>query len=254
MIRIFIPVFLLALIAHATTPSPACIDPFAGEQTQFELTEPLSCDPAQAVYQLQISPGVYLQPSCVGDHKVIDLYLNNGQNIQSFSTEETGQPGWGTLTVESACTGQNLFTIEPGFQVPGIGTVNPAENTANGLILRNNQTQIMANATKKLISGGNCGQAVWKVENSPTVSPQVTAYLLALKDNSLFRCHRHTSEPEAALSRDLSTAQIVGICTGIAASLVASIAGAVLVVRQIHHKCPKWWKRSTDYDPVQDGT
>lgn len=249
MLRLFIPIFLFSLITQATNP---CTDPFAGEQSQFTLTEPLSCNPAQAVYQLQISAGVYLEPSCVGNHKVVDLYLNNGGNIRSFSTEQTGQPGWGNLTVESACTGRNLFTINPGYQIPGIGYVNPTENTANGLILRGTNSSILANATKNLISEGACGKAIWNIDNNPAVSPQVMAYLLTLKDNSLFSCQTPSSDPS---TKSLSQGQIAGIAVGIILAVPAAITGAVFTVRWIFQKNPKWFKRLPgDYDKVADAT
>lgn len=238
MFKIFISVFLFSITLQATDP---CTDPFAGERTQFALTEPLSCNPAQAVYKLQVSPGVYLEPSCVGNNKVVDLYLDNGQKIQSFSTEQVGQPGWGTLTVESACTGKNLFTITPDYQVPGVGTVNPAENTVNNLVLRNNQSQVIANATKHLVSSGDCGQAIWNIQNNPAVSPQVMAYLLALKDNSLFSCS--TSMPEVIeTSQTLSPGAIAGIALS---AVTVAVVGSVLVVQWISKNRPKWLKRST---------
>ncbi|MEI6789738.1 MAG: hypothetical protein WCK42_00975 [Myxococcaceae bacterium] len=241
MSKIFILVFLFSITLNATDP---CTDPFAGEHSQFSLTEPLSCNSAQAVYQLQISQGVYLEPSCIGNNKVVDLYLDNGQKIQSFSTEQVGQPGWGTLTVESACTGKNLFTIKPDYQVPDIGFVNPAENTVNNLILRNNQSQIIANATKHFVSSGNCGQAIWSVENNPALSPQVMAYLLALKDNNLFSCSTNT--PGVTETSDtLSPGAIVGIALSVTA---VAIVGSVLVVQWVSKHRPKWLKRSTgDY-------
>lgn len=152
-----------------------------------------------------------------------------------------GQPGWGTLTVESACTGKNLFSIKPDYQLPDIGFVSPAENTVNNLILRNNQSQIIANATKHFVSSGNCGQAIWNIQNNPAVSPQVMAYLLTLKDNSLFSCS--TSIPEV-----IETSQTLspGIIAGIALSAVTvAVVGSVLAVQWISKNRPKWLKRST---------
>ncbi len=210
----FIPAFLFVLVSHAQVP---CEDPFAGERTQFVLTEPLSCDPTQPVYQLQVDPNAYLQPSCVGNNKVLDLYLNNGQNIRSFSGEQTGQAGWGPLQVSSACTGKTLFTIMPGSQIPGTGFVNPEEDTVNSVTLRNNEDQVIASATKSLIRSGSCGNAYWNVTNSPNLSPQVMAYLLALKDNALFSCTA-TTAPIQSESISWSTA------------LVATIAAVAIAV------------------------
>ncbi|MEI6805611.1 MAG: hypothetical protein WCK49_03780 [Myxococcaceae bacterium] len=237
MSKIIMPILIFTFNLQATN---VCTDPFANQRSQFSLTEPLSCNPAQPVYQLQISQNVYLQPTCIGNNKVIDLYLDNGDVIHSFSTEQIGQSGWSVLTVESACTGKNLFTITPDYQVPGIGTVDPTENTANTLILRDNQTRVIANATKHFVASGNCGQAIWNVENNPAISPLIIAYLLALKDNSLFSCSSTTPQKNP-VSNGLSA----GAITGIAASIAVAMTGAVLTVRWLFQHHPKWFKLPT---------
>lgn len=235
----FIPIFLFVFAASATD---ACTDPFVGEKTLFTLTEPLTCNPAQAVYRLEISSGVYLEPSCIGNHKVLDLYLNNGQNIRSFSNEEPGQTNWGNVQVSSACTGQNLFTIQPNYYVPGIGSVSPEENTVNRVTLRNNQTQIIASATKSLISEGPCGKAVWTVTNK--AEPQVMAYLLALKDNHLFTCPVSTKNPDEHTG--LSAGAVVGIAIAVALPITI---GSFFLYRWIHRHYPGFFKRKA-YDSL----
>lgn len=238
----FIVIFLMVLNANATDP---CTDPFSGERMGFTLTEPLSCDPTQSTYQLDINPETYLKPSCIGNLKVLDLYLDNGQKIRSFSDEQTGQPGWGSLTVSSACDGRNLFTIMPDYQIPGIGSVNPEENTVNGVILRNNKTEIIASASKSLISEASCGKAVWNVTNNAALSPQVMAYLLALKDNRLFSCN---APPVGQASSGLSSGAVVGI---VAAIVIPTTIGSFFLYRWIHRNYPGVFKRKT-YDPVSE--
>lgn len=243
MFKLICSSLLVVLNTFATTP---CIDPFSGSHTEFTLTEQLSGNPTQAQYSLTISPGTYLKPSCIGNRKVLDLYLNNGANIRSFSNEQVGDSGWGALEVSSACTGLNLFTIEPNYQMPGIGSVNPNENTVNNVVLRNNQSQVIANATKRLISEGSGGKAIWSVSNEPDLSPQVMSYLLALKDNKLFSC-----DSSAPLSR--SSSDSTGLVIGIVVGTFAAIPATILIIRIIWQKCPWFFKRKTYEPPSNQG-
>lgn len=229
---IFIPVFLFSLNVSAQTTAIACSDPFAGERSQFTLTEALSGDPNQRTYQLQITPDAYLKPDCVGGHKVIDLYINNGKNLRSFSDEQVGTPGWGPLLVSDACTGQYLFTIEPNYKIPGVGSVSPSDNRPNLVILRNNQSEILVQGTKHLVQESIVGgKAIWNVTNNAGLSPQIMSYLLALKDNALFTCD--TPTPASSGSSYFAA----GI--GIAAAAVPLAVGIVIYIARYHPRCMK---------------
>jgi hypothetical protein len=230
----FISIFLFVLNVAAQTTSIACFDPFSGEQTQFQLTEDLSGDPTQAVYKLEITPDSYLKPDCVRGNKVINLYVNNGKNIHSFSDEQIGTPGWGPLFISDACTGQVSFAILPNYQIPGIGSVSPSDNRANLVILRNNQSQIIAQASKRLVQESVVGgKAIWDVTNNAGLSPQVISYLLALKDNALFACE--ISAPTTT-QPGLSAIATIGIA---AAIIIPATIGIIVYISRYYPKCLK---------------
>lgn len=253
MFYFFVSLILISLSASSGAAANECKDPFTFSHTHYYLVEELSCDPSLDHYSLHVSPNAtkpdaqagFVAPGCAGEKRFLDLY--QGRTSQGGELQDSivslsdlrDQNQWGKVCVNQFCTGNKLFCIETtpdtivdpsgapiavNFRVFSnddagslIGYVKTNDDLDQSVKLHN-FSGLVASAEKTFVDKkpGSCGEGIWEVQNSSWLSPEVMAFIIALKDNANYKCPIAPPSPSDGLS--------VGWQIGIAAGVSATVA------------------------------
>lgn len=269
MFRAFVACFsILSLLVPGHLCAIECKNPFASFK-EFQLIEKLKCNGVTSPVLLRITPvnisatnaNPYLGPGC----DKASTYFNLFQETQIIDFSDTMTSAHAEdVRVSRACDGNRLFRLDrkpllfttpsgkkvntsirvyaEDMQLTLIGYAQANEDTANSLIVRGIDDQVLFNASKSLRNipsdGTYCAEAVWTVNNVANTEQTATivSYLLTLKDNIDFSCE--ITAPTQAPGMSSGGA----IALGVALGALAVVAGGVGVAFYCMRNNPRYDK------------